>query len=272
MQASSAPNLAGTGPNSRESVGPAADESIIHRLDARTKMGISLAASIAVIFFAEAESLGLLLAASTAYALALRRYKVVILCYLLLGVMWCFAFGFMHGMHALWDKIPTAEPAKLLVPFLRSAVMANVVMALALSSRVQSLLTALKSLHLPFCIYIPSAVMIRFIPSFITDVKQIAETMRTRGHQPTPWMLMSHPVMTMRLVFTPILFRALRTSDELAIAAELKGLGTRRTITPYKTQRLSRIDGVATVLTVLLLVGGCVLHVMFKSETGAMFS
>ena len=41
----------------------------------------------------------------------------------------------------------------------------------------------------------------------------------------TPWNAFRHPVLLIRLVFTPLLFRSLKTSEELGIAAELKGLG-----------------------------------------------
>lgn len=249
----------------------ATHHSVIHSLDSRTKMGLSLVASVAVLVLSDPVSLGLLVAASTLYALALRRYTAVAICYGLFIVLSVVAYGFIMGMHWLWPKIPVAEPAKLVVPFMRSLVMANVVMGLALSSRVQSILTALKSLHLPYCISIPTAVMIRFIPSFLTDMKQIAETMRTRGHRLTPLLLITRPRMTLRLILTPMLFRALRTSDELAIAAELKGLGMRRRITPYKTTHFSRRDGIAAVLAALLLVAGVVLHIAVGSPSGAMF-
>ena len=108
------------------------------------------------------------------------------------------------------------------------------ILPLAFSCRVQSLLTALKSLHLPFCLYLPAAVMIRFIPTFLHDAKQVSETLRIRGWRMTPWNAFRHPVLLIRLVFTPLLFRSLKTSEELGIAAELKGLGYGEGMRPYR--------------------------------------
>lgn len=114
------------------------------------------------------------------------------------------------------------------------ATMLNVILPLAFSCRVQSLLTALKSLRLPFCLYLPAAVMIRFIPTFLHDAKQVSETLRIRGWRMTPWNAFRHPVLLIRLVFTPLLFRSLKTSEELGIAAELKGLGYGEGMRPYR--------------------------------------
>ena len=108
------------------------------------------------------------------------------------------------------------------------------ILPLAFSCRVQSLLTALKSLRLPFCLYLPAAVMIRFIPTFLHDAKQVSETLRIRGWRMTPWNAFRHPVLLIRLVFTPLLFRSLKTSEELGIAAELKGLGYGEGMRPYR--------------------------------------
>ena len=79
-------------------------------------------------------------------------------------------------------------------------------------------------MHLPFVITLPSTVMIRFIPTFAHDVSQVWETLKIRGWQLNFTMLCTHPFLCARLIFTPILFRALKSSEALGVAAELKGL------------------------------------------------
>ena len=153
--------------------------------------------------------------------------------YLLSG-MSLLAMGCAFGMSLLIPSMPAFSAVSLVVPFLRMATMLNVILPLAFSCRVQSLLTALKSLRLPFCLYLPAAVMIRFIPTFLHDAKQVSETLRIRGWRMTPWNAFRHPVLLIRLVFTPLLFRSLKTSEELGIAAELKGLGYGEGMRPYR--------------------------------------
>lgn len=60
------------------------------------------------------------------------------------------------------------------------------------------------------------------------DVRSYTATPSTGAHG------FRHPVLLIRLVFTPLLFRSLKTSEELGIAAELKGLGYGEGMRPYR--------------------------------------
>ena len=193
----------------------------LHAADTRAKMFVSLLASVATVALSGVEPQMVLFGMSLVYALGMRQFRI-----LLIG------YAVLVGMSLL--AMAAFSAVSLVVPFLRMATMLNVILPLAFSCRVQSLLTALKSLRLPFCLYLPAAVMIRFIPTFLHDAKQVSETLRIRGWRMTPWNAFRHPVLLIRLVFTPLLFRSLKTSEELGIAAELKGLGYGEGMRPYR--------------------------------------
>lgn len=235
--------------------------SVVYGLDARTKMAISLVASVAVIFLKSPLALGFLAVASALYALELGRWRVVLVCYVAVLLMWFLSLGFMHLMHAISDKMPISEPIKMLVPFLRTMVMINAVLALALSSRIQTLLTSLKTLKLPIWIYVPAAVMIRFVPTFIKDVRQIHETMKIRGYNINPIFILRHPILSVRLLVAPILFRALRSSDDLGIAAELKGVSKNARMVSFKPQIFKRADAFAGCFTIITLAAGIFIQI-----------
>lgn len=130
---------------------------------------------------------------SLVYALGMRQFRILLIGYAVLVGMSLLAMGCAFGMSLLIPSMPAFSAVSLVVPFLRMATMLNVILPLAFSCRVQSLLTALKSLHLPFCLYLPAAVMIRFIPTFLHDAKQVSETLRIRGWRMTPWNAFRHP-------------------------------------------------------------------------------
>ena len=125
---------------------------------------------------------------------------------------------------------------------MRMVTMVNVVLPLAFTTNIQSILTALKSFNLPLFIYLPVAVMIRFIPAFINDIKQIMQSLATRGIEVKFITLLKQPVKMGRYLFMPLLFRSLRASEELGIAAELKGIGNDVKVTPYKRLSFSIND------------------------------
>lgn len=206
----------------------------LHAADTRAKMFVSLLASVVTVALSGVEPQMVLFGMSLVYALGMRRFRILLIGYAVLVGMSLLAMGCALGMQRLIPSMPPFSASSLIVPFLRMATMLNVILPLAFSCRIQGLLTALKSLRLPFCLYLPAAVMIRFIPTFLHDVKQVSETLRIRGWRMTPWNAFRHPLLLTRLLFTPLLFRSLKTSEELGIAAELKGLGCGDGMRPYR--------------------------------------
>ncbi len=235
-------------------------ETMLHRLDVRTKMLISTAASIVVILLKSVPALALLVVASAIYMMLTRRWKVMVIAYAAILFMWIAAVICMKIMGYLSPRMAASGMDSLMLPFLRSLVLINTLLAMALSSRIQGILTTLKSLRLPYWLYIPAAVMIRFLPSLVEDVRQIAETVKTKGYSLHPASLLMAPRQTMRLLFVPILFRSLRTSDELGIAAELKGVGYSTSISSFRHQKFSGIDYGLLFLTTALFVASFVIN------------
>lgn len=217
-------------------------ETALHHLDVRTKMLISAVASIVVILLKSVPALALLSLASCCYLMLTRRWRVMVISWLVILLLWITAVGFMNLMHLIMPKMGATGMANMLIPFLRSLVLVNTLLAMALSTRIQGILTTLRSLHLPYWLYIPAAVMVRFLPSLVEDMRQIAEAVRIKGYPLNPAALLFSPWQTIRLLFVPMLFRALRTSDDLGIAAELKGVGYGSTISRFREQHFSRFD------------------------------
>ncbi len=240
-------------------------QSLVAELDVRIKLLFCLGASVLVIFLDSPEALIFLAIASTLYVLNLKRYTMMAICYTAMIFMWLMSIGFMAIMHLLSPKIPVLEASKMMVPFLRTGIMLNTVLGLALSSRIRILLTALKNLRLPVWLYIPAAVMIRFIPTFIRDVRQIHETMRIRGYSLNPLFIIRRPLLSVRLMAAPVLFRALRSADDLGIAAELKGLTTDSALQNYKPDPFSPADKAALAVFTGIIIIGCIIQSIYGS-------
>lgn len=221
------------------------------RLDTRTKMLLCLVASLASIGLTDMAALGVLLAASAVYALSARDVKGLLVSYAAVALMLGTSALCVIGMGLIWPSIATLEARRFVVPFMRILLSINVILGLALTSRVQSILTSLKDLRLPALVFIPASVMIRFIPTFIGDIRQIWQTLRIRGYARSPLSLAARPGQALRVLFMPLVFRALRSADDLAMAAELKGVGGQIRVTAHRSARLARRD----YLT--LAVGAC---------------
>lgn len=206
----------------------------IYLIDVRTKLIITALTSLAAIMLSSIYAQSLLLAVSFIYALSMRKPKVMSLTYLFVIIIMIVAIGSIYIINYFTNFMQGRSYFAITVPFMRMVTMVNVVLPLAFTTNIQSILTALKSFNLPLFIYLPVAVMIRFIPAFINDIKQIMQSLTTRGIEVKFTTLFKHPVKMGRYLFMPLLFRSLRASEELGIAAELKGIGRDVKVTPYK--------------------------------------
>ncbi|CAK7006096.1 MAG: Energy-coupling factor transporter transmembrane protein EcfT [Desulfovibrio sp.] len=234
-------------------------ETFLSRADTRAKIAVSVLASILTIGLGTAEAQIFLFVCSAAYALGMRRPFLLLTAYGIVTVMLLLAYGFALLIRSFAPAMPPVTVPTMIIPFLRLLVMVNVILPLAFSTRIQTLLSSLKSFKLPFFLYIPLAVMVRFIPSFIHDMKQIAEALKIRGFSLSPRQFMLHPVLCARCMTVPLLFRSLKASEDLGIAAELKGLSATRPHTAYKKIVWQRRDTIllGIALTVALLAVLC---------------
>ena len=224
-------------------------------LDVRTRMLVCLVCSTGIIFIQSAAALGVLALVSLVYALAHGRIRVLVVAWCGVGVMFAMAMGCIRIMLIFWPQIGEAGPAAFFNPFLRVLVLVNTIFALAVSGRIQDMMTSLKTLGLPFVIYLPASVMIRFIPEFINDVKLIRESMRIKGFNPGILFVTLHPCLVVRLLVVPLTIRALRSADALAVAAELKGMDANTRMTKTPTPGPGAWDIIATACVLVLTFG-----------------
>lgn len=223
-------------------------QSPLAALDARTKLALAAAAALAVLAASSLAAQAVLFAATLGYALLLRRPLLLALLYAALAAMMALAVLCGLAVSAFAPELSGLSAKALVIPFLRGASAMNAVLALALTTKVESLLGALERLRLPFILFLPAAVMVRFIPTFLGDFRQAWEALRIRGWPMGPAMMAAHPVLSARLLFAPILFRALLSAESLGVAAELKGLRPGRRTLERAGGAFGRGDAVALAL------------------------
>ena len=235
------------------------NHSVLTKIDARSKLLLTLLGAISTIAYSSLAAQLTLFSVSLLMALLFKRPTLVFILYLLMALMMGLAIGCTALITLFIPALGEMTVQNLLIPFLRGLTMMNLVMGLALSTKIENIMAALAQLRLPFVITLPSTVMIRFIPTFAHDVAQVWETLKIRGWQLNFTMLSTHPLLCARLIFTPILFRALKSSEALGVAAELKGLdrgfGNQATRAFCSEEKLGSRDWFAMslgVLTVLL--------------------
>ncbi len=139
-------------------------------LHVRTKIIICFFCSLSAIILSGITPMLILVLASIVYALSTGKIKGILIAYAGMTFMLGTSVFFVFIATLFFPEFAKIEPERIVLPFLRMTLMTNAVLVLALTSRIQSVLSSLKDLRLPGFIYIPASVMIRFIPTFINDL------------------------------------------------------------------------------------------------------
>ena len=107
--------------------------------------------------------------------------------------------------------------------------------------------------------------MLRFIPTFANDIRQVWETLKIKGWPLGPAMLTLQPLLSARLILAPILFRALKSSETLGVASELKGLGAAKRTMRTDLRTMTTLDARLLSATVLITILTIAAEVLFRN-------
>ena len=101
---------------------------------------------------------------------------------------------------------------------------------------------ALERMRLPRGIILSIAVMFRYFPSIKDDFFIIIDSMKLKGLYTSKRSAMLHLIKTMEFIIVPMLFKSLRTAEELSCAALIKGIENTGKKTSYFDVRLRSVD------------------------------
>ena len=128
-----------------------------------------------------------------------------------------------------------------------------------LTIRPVELTDALHRLHAPRWLIVPLAVVVRILPVIVTEGRAVLEAMTLRGVRPGARDVLAHPMRTGELLLVPLLSTVVRSGDELAAAAMIRGLGGPHRPVGIVTPRFRAVDAALLVCLVGLVavaVGG----------------
>mgnify|MGYP000063755467 FL=1 len=131
----------------------AAQSSVLRKLDARTKLTVTAATALLTVASSGMLAQLVIFAVTLVYVLLLKRPGLVAVLYALMAAMMAIAALCALGFQSWMPGLGGLNAKMLLIPFLRGLSMMNVVMALALTTRVEDLLLTLERMKLPFCIF-----------------------------------------------------------------------------------------------------------------------
>lgn len=247
--------------------------SIIHRLDPRTKLLMVVAYIIALFCADNWLSYGVvfLFLATSIYISKIslksitRGLKPVLFIVIFTGVLNLF---FTEGTHVIfsvfgitltWEAVERAffMVSRIMMLITGTFLLTYTTSPIALTDGLESLLNPLKKLHLPVHeLSMMMCIALRFIPTLIEETDKIISAQKARGADFETGNLMQR-AKALVPILVPLFISAFRRADELAIAMECRCYQGGEGRTKMKLLRYHRLD----LLT--FGVGACLLIAVF---------
>ena len=170
-----------------------------------------------------------------------------------------FAGLFVYYQFIFHSAIPVFHSAVFSVIGVFSFIVQRIIPFMLLGAVIQKqkniseITTALERMHLPKGIILSIAVMFRYFPSIKDDLFIIIDAMKLKGLYTSKRAVLIHPIRTMEFVLVPMLFKSLKTAEELSCAALVKGIENTGHKTSYFDVRLRAADAVFLLAAIALL-------------------
>ncbi|QPK80429.1 energy-coupling factor transporter transmembrane protein EcfT [Corynebacterium lizhenjunii] len=174
------------------------------------------------------------------------------------GVAACVGFAFFHlGYVGLLNGPPStffAFTAAMCAWLSRFSISMAIGAYALLTLTPSTLNSALRRMRLPAWVVIPVVVFVRIVPIIVTEARAIRDAMVLRGLQPGLRSWLAHPARAAAMLVIPLLGAVVRTGDELAASAMVRGLGA--PVAPSTTVPLAfkLADALAAATLALIIV------------------
>jgi energy-coupling factor transport system permease protein len=195
------------------------------KITPESRLILTLVASIFSLIFGQIIPLAILFLVTAVYISLEIRFRYIAIVYLFFTFIALTAVTFVWLLGFVFTVLKDQPLSTAIIPFMRLSISINAIIPLAFNSKLSELISTLNKLRLPGLIKLPLIITIRFIPTFINDLKQLRQAVRIRFRGVNGygfWLL--RPFLWSRVFFMPLVVRLIRSTDELALAAELKGL------------------------------------------------
>lgn len=248
-------------------------DTILHRLDPRTKLFLSFSFAILIVIFDKPVPLLILFATALFFFILLVppftyiKIAFYLITIALVGTLISQGFFYYFEPKTILFTILSKDSGFLgritggiylykegliygLVQSLRLFSIILLSMAIVISTHPSELILGLNKIGLPQKIGFMLTVSIRFLPALIEEAKRILTAQRLRGLKLKG---ITDMFKALGYLLIPLIIDSLRKADKLALAAEVRGFcGNRRSI---KTLKFSLLDGItfAILSTIIIL-------------------
>lgn len=231
-------------------IGHTQGDTLFHRLDPRTKLAMVLAVttcSVVLKTMAGVVALATLILACHIAARTFARIKYFAAYFLALWLVLVVVYVTVKG------DLRSITSIQWTTGVFQLFCVMGVGLLLAFTTAPTPLIHSLEKLGLPQGLAFAFSVLLRQVHVFADDMHQIADAMRLRGLSKRH--VLTSPSTVGRAVLVPLAVRAIRSADELAAAAETRGVGGDKSKTHLHEASFGKADLVVVLAMLCVLAG-----------------
>lgn len=223
------------------------ESAVVHRLDPRVKLFTVVAVSVLSVMLGSLTSL-IFLAALPLLILAISRCLRRALFFLFLLA----AFSIVSVVLVYFTGIGSVfEYGKF---FVRIFSVVCIGLVFSFTTPPSRFARALEKLRFPRSVIFTLTLVLRFIPVFIGEVKDLMDSLKVRGISLGLRSILRRPRLIFRALVIPLMIRIMKIADDLASAMEARGVGAPFKRTSLHDYKISRMDVIFTILVLASLV------------------
>jgi len=242
---------------------------LIHRLDPRTKLALLGASFIMVLLPQKPEVVGLATLAVLVHVALARAWRALLPVRWLLLALALFSLGtwswLAQGPHHLWWRLSWESLAFGGANFLKLGTMMVAGLVLLATTPVEELFLGLVRLRLPYPGAFAFALALRWVPEIFATASRVKEAQKARGLTWEEGNLL-HRLKRHLPLLAPIFLLTMRRSQTMAWALEARGFQMSRSRTYLLEIKMAPRDWLALAVAAALLAGFIALHLMGRDQ------
>jgi energy-coupling factor transport system permease protein len=206
-------------------------------LDPRTKIIFLFIANFIVLAGRDILSLSIFIVMAVLLLLSEKiKYFIAIL---VITFLWWFFISYFLG--SLTGEI--VDPFRLFIGLvIKGTTIGSITVWFMFSATTYEIFNAMDRMKFPVSITLPFLVTVRFIPTMANEFITIRDALKLRGIYRSVFDVFKRPVMLFNCFIVPMIIRSMKMSEEIAIAAETRGIGASVRKTRYYETGFCKYD------------------------------
>lgn len=162
-------------------------------------------------------------------------------------IIYCVTLMWLYYLVPIGIKFPSPMIMGMLYKFIVPIMAANLILKIP-SGKVIAIFQKMPFRNITLILII----MLRFAPTVAGEFGAVIEAMTIRGFLGDIKKVFLHPLKTMEYAIVPMVFRAIKTGDELSAAAVIKGVDNPCKKDSYYTNKMGHLDYIIIIISIVI--------------------